>query len=597
MRTQRDNLKSFIKVSFVAACLLASASQGATNSPALLQLLGSDFHGGANTRFGTEFDGRSGVNYVYAIPAGALSTMQASVKLHPEPGEQMCLLLDAKENDGPLSCRVEIKVNDSILVSGSNGFPKVWRIRAFDIPNGALKSGTNTVEIRSLEETGTAGSPPWFMVSRCAIGPRGSSLPRLSLFRSYSVSLPEKARPIPEPLPPGQRPGFAIRGIKGWNWTTEQYLSEIPVLAEYKMNFLMNCYLSNFETDGKWVNRWWEPLSEKRQQGYAKIVRECERYHINFCFALHPQLASPRPLDPNSMEDVEACYRHYAWAQTLGVKWFSISLDDVSWGDNGPAVGGSSHARLVNVVFNRLREKDPNAQMIFCPVPYWGDGTKPEDHRYLEALGRDMHPDVFVFWTGDEVVPARMTAQAARSYKAIVKQHRLIIWENYPVNDASPTMHLGPISGRDPALSQIAYGYMSNSLCPQNQINRIPLLTCADFAWNPTGYDPDRSIGQTLWRWGKTDEQRRILKELVELYPGAILAKPSETGYRPAYSAVLAQFTEKLDSSTQEAHAFVSYVEDLETRMARAMPELFPDARRTMRQNIEQMKGLLRSPP
>jgi len=51
---------------------------------------------------------------------------------------------------------------------------------------------------------------------------------------------------------------------------------------------------------------------------------------------------------------------------------------------------------------------------------------------------------------------------------------------------------------------------MSNPLCPQNQINRIPLLTCADFAWSSYAYDPGRSIGQALRRWGKTGEQREI---------------------------------------------------------------------------------------
>jgi hypothetical protein len=564
------------------------------NEASILDLLGSDFQGGANKTYGMEFGDRTNVNYVYAIPAGALATMRASFELRSEPTEQMYLLLDARQNEAPLGCSIEISLNDTTLLSGPNGFPRVWHVRSFDIPKGVLKSGTNTLTIRNLEPAGAAGSPPWFMVSRCAIGPAGFALPRIINFRKYSVNLPAEARPIPEPLPPGKKPGFVIRGIKGWNWTAEQYLEEIPILAEYRMNFLMNCYLSNFDTDGKWVNKWWEPLSEKRRQDYIKIIRKCERYHINFCFSVHPQLASPRPLDPNKAEDVEAYFRHYAWAQEQGVKWFSVSLDDVSWGERGPGAGGAAHARLVNTIFDRLRRRDKDIQAIFCPVPYWGDGTKKEDREYLEALARDMHPEVYVFWTGDEVAPARMTAEAARSYKAIVK-HRLVIWENYPVNDASPTMHLGPITGRDPELADIADGYMSNPLCPQNQINRIPLLTCADFAWNPAGYDPDRSIGQAVLHWGKTEEPRQILKELVELYPGAILAKPSSAGYRPVYSAVLAQFKDKLESHAEEAQIFVTHVEDVEQRMLKAFPDLFGDARKTLQQNIAEMKDTQRS--
>ena len=65
--------------------------------------------------------------------------------------------------------------------------------------------------------------------------------------KDFFVTLPEQNRPIPEPLPDAARPGFKIRGTKGWNWAPQQYLAEIPVLARAKMNFLMNCYLSMFD--------------------------------------------------------------------------------------------------------------------------------------------------------------------------------------------------------------------------------------------------------------------------------------------------------------------------------------------------------------
>ena len=75
-------------------------------------------------------------------------------------------------------------------------------------------------------------------------------------FPSFVVKLPEKLRALPEPLPHGQKePGFTLRGIKGWMWKPEQYLAEIPVLAEYKMNFMMNCYASMCDIENQ---RWGE---------------------------------------------------------------------------------------------------------------------------------------------------------------------------------------------------------------------------------------------------------------------------------------------------------------------------------------------------
>ena len=46
----------------------------------------------------------------------------------------------------------------------------------------------------------------------------------------------------------------------------QQYLEEIPVLAKYKMNFLMNCYLSMFD-DRTGKNEWWLPLPDGEEAG------------------------------------------------------------------------------------------------------------------------------------------------------------------------------------------------------------------------------------------------------------------------------------------------------------------------------------------
>ncbi len=35
----------------------------------------------------------------------------------------------------------------------------------------------------------------------------------------------------------------------------------------------------------------------------------------------------------------------------------------------------ASAARVVNTIFRRLRAQDAQAQLIFCPTYYWGDGT------------------------------------------------------------------------------------------------------------------------------------------------------------------------------------------------------------------------------
>src|SRR5215469_14190677 len=79
---------------------------------------------------------------------------------------------------------------------------------------------------------------------------------------SLRIQLPSAPLPFPEPLSTNQHPGFKFRGTKGWAWTPEQYLQEIPWLAKFKMNFLMNCYLSLFTSNHPRINEWWKPLPE-----------------------------------------------------------------------------------------------------------------------------------------------------------------------------------------------------------------------------------------------------------------------------------------------------------------------------------------------
>ena len=56
-----------------------------------------------------------------------------------------------------------------------------------------------------------------------------------------------------------------------------------------------------------------------------------------------------------------------------------------------------------------------------------------------------------MFWTGDQVVTPRITRllRGRELYKGIVK-HRMFLWDNYPVNDSHPTLHLGPVVGPMP---------------------------------------------------------------------------------------------------------------------------------------------------
>lgn len=409
----------------------------------------------------------------------------------------------------------------------------------------------------------------------------------------FTVRLPAAARPFPEPLAGGRTlPGFRLRGTKGWAWTPEQYLAEIPFLVRVKMNFLMNCYISLFTDPERLVNRWWEPLPEAKKRAFEAVARSCREHGITFCFAVHPGLNSERPFRYDSPEDFAALWRHFAWMQGLGVRWFSLSYDDIPVEGLDKAALGEIHARLANALLSRLREKDPEVQLIFCPVYYAGCGETRDARLYLEALGRGLHEDVYLFWTGDDIVTVRISAACAAAYRARVK-HRLIIWDNYPVNDRHAVLHLGPVSGRDPRLAEVADGYISNPLCPQNEANRLPLSTCADFAWNPWLYDPGRSIGQAIVHLAESPAQREVPQDLVELYPGGITCGDTRT----SFDSVGETFARLLagPDGREAAAGFVARLKTLASRIESEFGGRFADARRTLAGHIDRLEAELRT--
>ncbi|MCW5941345.1 MAG: beta-N-acetylglucosaminidase domain-containing protein [Fimbriimonadaceae bacterium] len=482
----------------------------------IVSLTGLDFSGGGSARYFSHYRGER-VNFVYALPTG-LSKIEARFRLEKAPMSGLSLHVRALDDETPVPCPIRIALNDTTLFEGSSPFSATyWGVRRYPLPPGALRSGENVLRVENRSVEGEAGMPPWFMVARAAIAEDAFRFPGVDL-PALEVTVPAVRRPFPEPLAKGERPGFAIRGIKGWMWPPEAYAEVIPTLRAAKMNFLMNCYTSMCDIEHfKWgdprANRWWEPLPAAKRRKYEAVVRACQRAGIAFCFSMNPSLCTARSLAYDSRKDLEDLYRQYAWMQSLGVRWFSLAFDDI-----GEGIDAAGQARVANEVFRRLRAKDRSVRFVLCPTAYWGDGKGAWQRPYLETLAADLDPAIWVFWTGEEVYGPISTA-FARSFRAIVR-HPLFVWDNYPVNDDNPTMHLGPVVGRDRDLGTIADGYLANSMCRPREANRIPILTCADYAYNPRAYDPDRSVGQALLRVARSSSERRALASLVELYPG-----------------------------------------------------------------------------
>lgn len=389
--------------------------------------------------------------------------------------------------------------------------------------------------------------------------------------------------------------GFEIRGTKGYDWTPEQCLEEVPYLKEFGMNFFAPCYLSFFSEHGRnlssmkelsGLNKWWLPFSDKDKQDWAAVVEECLKDDIYFCFGMNPMLYSPRPLSVKSEEDYSVLLEKYKWFQSLGVKWFYLALDDLEL--EGQAEIAAGHFHFVNRLYHDLKQKDPDCKMVFCPTWYRGrDVDNPIRRPYLDALAELLDPDVFLFWTGENVVSTTISAADVRKYKSVVK-HRIILWDNYPVNDFYNTLYLGPLTGRDADICQELYGMMSNPM-RDSRLNRLPLSTIADYMNAPASYDEQKALAKALRRFCPKAKDRKVFASLVEIYSSNMVAGHGKT----SYNAAREKFTALVSEDRQKAEKLAEELRDDYNYLLAYYPDRYILSYDVMRKDLDWMSSQL----
>ncbi len=386
--------------------------------------------------------------------------------------------------------------------------------------------------------------------------------------------------------------GFVLKGMKGYGWTPEICLEEVSTMKEYGMNFFAPCYLSFFaeydvetfeELDGH--NHWWEPLTEDLQLRWAKVVEECKRNDIIFCFGMNPMLFSPRPLDTSSEEDFKTLLAKYRWFQEQGVRWFYIAIDDLHL-QSHLEINAEGQSLFTNKLYAALKENDPECHMIFCPTWYRGkDVDVPEKRAYLEKMAVTLDKDIFVFWVGYHTVSPQISVEDVLRYKEVV-QHEMILWDNYPVNDYHNTMYVGPLENREAGISEVLYGMMANPM-RDNRMTRLPLYTMADFMNNTYEYDPQKSIEAAINHIAEDDTQAELLRSLVRYYSSNL----SQDNRSTKYNHVRNEFERLMGEGTDNATLFIDEIQGFYRQFCDTFPADYELSKEIISQDIEWMKS------
>lgn len=282
---------------------------------------------------------------------------------------------------------------------------------------------------------------------------------------------------------------------KPWSANARDRFLEIAAGAGF------NSYIYAPKDDPFHRERWREQYPAAESRAMAALIRRCGSLGMDFCWALSPGLS----FGYSSRDDFKTLAAKFESMAGLGVKTFALFLDDIptelqrradkaKW--NSLAAAQSD---LVNRLRERLSRALPGSRLWFCPTEYIGVMPTP----YLETIGKNIEPEVGIFWTGPLVVSPRITTSDASSIGSLLRRKPLL-WDNYPVNDYNPAkLNLGPISARDAGLPELLSGYFVN---PMNQAMASvpPTLTIADYLKDSRAYDPAESWKKSLRApWGK----------------------------------------------------------------------------------------------
>ncbi len=346
---------------------------------------------------------------------------------------------------------------------------------------------------------------------------------------------------------------FAVRGVVegfyGTPWKHDARLEVMTFLAARGMN----AYAYAPKDDARHRVEWRVAYDETELAQFRELAAHGAALGVRFGFALSPGL----DIEYESETDRATLLRKLQPLRGAGVSWFLLLLDDI------PMRPGLAPRQAALVAW--LHSALDGAALTMCPTEYVGTHPSP----YLSELGAGMPPDVDVMWTGPTVCSPEVRAEDARGWTKALGDRRVIVWDNYPVNDALMTasLHLGAYAGRDADLADVVGGVLCNPMT-QARASQIALATAMDFLADPDGYDAASSWSRAITDVG--GERAAPLSVLARACADSPIAEPETLD--------LARRVATLDDAL-DGPDWMAAVADLrgELRAARALGEAFPE--------------------
>jgi hyaluronoglucosaminidase len=288
-----------------------------------------------------------------------------------------------------------------------------------------------------------------------------------------------------------------VEGYYGRPWSGDARRAVIRFLGAHRMN----AFVYGPKNDPYHRDRWREPYPPEDLTDLRATVAVARRAGVRFVYALSPALDICYSCD----DDFDTLVAKLAQLARARIRRFALFFDDAPetltraedvarYGGSEGAALARAHADLVNRVHRWLRKRRLHGVSFMVPTAYSGTTCLPYHVEIAGALRRG----IGVGWTGPGVFAPQLTAAEARARRACVR-HPVILWDNFPVNDGvlSNSLHLGPLTGRDPELPGALGGYLLNPMT-QAHASLVGLGTAAAYLRDPARYEPEAAWHDTL---------------------------------------------------------------------------------------------------
>jgi len=270
-----------------------------------------------------------------------------------------------------------------------------------------------------------------------------------------------------------------IEGFYGAPWSPAERVELFDWLARWGLN----TYLYAPKDDLKHRALWRECYSAGEEAPLREAVQACQARGLRFIYGLSPGL----DIRYSQARDLDQLRARFEQMRTLGCRNFALLFDDIPdlmddtdrqrWG-----CFAAAQCHVTNEVFRWTRERAAAGRFLFCPTPYCGRMAERRlgGAGYLETVGRELLPEIDVFWTGPEIISREIPVPHLQELRRILRRKPLL-WDNLHANDYDGRRFFcGPYAGRPAELRQEVSGLLAN---PNNEfpLNYVPLRTLAEY--------------------------------------------------------------------------------------------------------------------